>query len=245
MGELDGRVAIVTGAGAGLGRAIAGRLADAGAHVVVFEIDGASAEQAAQELGGEFRQVDVSDGAQVDEAVRSFDRVDILVNNAGVSHVGKELHEVTDHEWHRSIDVMQHGAFYCMRAVAPGMLERGKGAIVNIASIRSETPNRERVAYCAPKAAVLMMTRCAAADWGDRGLRVNCISPGFQRTPMWDADIEAGVVDGDRLLAGVPAGRVGDPNEVGDLVVFLCSDRALYISGANVVIDGGTNSALV
>jgi len=105
-------VAIVTGAGAGLGRAIAGRLADAGAHVVVFEIDGASAEQAAQELGGEFRQVDVSDGAQVDQAVRSLDRVDILVNNAGVSHVGKELHEVTDHEWHRSIDVMQHGAFY-------------------------------------------------------------------------------------------------------------------------------------
>src|SRR3954468_24402282 len=111
MGELDGRVAIVTGAGAGLGRAIAGRLADAGAKVVVFEIDGESAARAADELGGEFRKVDVSDGSQVDEAVRSVGAVDILVNNAGVSHVGKELHEVTDHEWHRSVDVMQHGAF--------------------------------------------------------------------------------------------------------------------------------------
>src|SRR3954465_15199040 len=127
MGELDGRVAIVTGAGTGLGRAIAGRLADAGAHVVVFEIDGESAERAAGELAGDFRQVDVSDRDQVEEAVQSFDRVDILVNNAGVSHVGKELHEVTDHEWHRSIDVMQHGAFYCMRAVARGCWSAARG----------------------------------------------------------------------------------------------------------------------
>src|SRR4029079_3066443 len=99
---------------------------------------------------------------QVDQAVRSLDRVDILVNNAGVSHVGKELHDVTDHECHGSIEVMQHGGCYCMRTVAPGMLERGKGAIVNIASIRSETPNRERGAYCPAKATVAVSAPCGA-----------------------------------------------------------------------------------
>jgi NAD(P)-dependent dehydrogenase (short-subunit alcohol dehydrogenase family) len=255
MGELDGRLAVVTGGGTGLGFAIADRLAEAGAGLVLFEINPESGRAAAAELAAKHGvaarsyPVDVSDRRQVQEAVASVaddaGPVDILVNNAGVSHVGKELHDVTDAEWDASIGVMQNGTFYCMRAIAPQMLERRRGSIVNIASIRGTVSGRERAPYCVPKAAIVMMTRAGAADWADRGVRVNSVSPGFQHTPMWDADIESGAVDGQRLLAMVPAGRIGEPREVGDLVVFLCSDRAAYITGADVLIDGGLTTAMV
>ena len=206
MGELDGRVAIVTGAGAGLGRAIAGRLADAGARVVVFEIDGESA-RAPRRAGrrvpaGRRRRREPRSTRPFARSVRSTSW-----STTRASRVGKELHEVTDHEWHRSIDVMQaRRLLACGPWRRPCPAGRGLNREHRVDPL-GDARDRERIAYCAPKAAVLMMTRCAAADWGDRGLRVNCISPGFQRTPMWDADIEAGVVDGDRLLAGVPAGR--------------------------------------
>jgi NAD(P)-dependent dehydrogenase (short-subunit alcohol dehydrogenase family) len=253
--RLAGRVAIVTGGAAGLGRAIAGSLAAAGAQVAVFDVDGDGADRAARELEAQHgtaamaEPVDVSSRDQVERGVAAvverLGSVDVLVNNAGVSHVGKPTHEVTDEEWHRSLDVMQTGVFYCMRAVAPIMLARRRGAIVNVASIRAEIPNRERIAYCAPKAAVVMMTRVAAAEWAADGIRVNAVSPGFQETPMWRRDVQRGVVDEERYLGMVPMGRLGDPHEVGQLVCFLCSDEAGYITGANVTIDGALTSALV
>jgi NAD(P)-dependent dehydrogenase (short-subunit alcohol dehydrogenase family) len=248
---LDGRVAIVTGAGTGLGRGIAEELARAGAAIAVAEIDSASAEQAATELtslGVEARAypTDVSKREQVDAAfdgaVRDFGQVDIVVNNAGISRVGPHTQDVTDEEWHDSIAVMQTGVFYCMRAAGRHMLPRKSGSVVNISSIRGFSPNPGRMTYCAPKAAVLMMTKVAAGEWAAHGVRVNAICPGVLRTPMWDADVARGAIDETFYLDVVPAHRLGTPVEVGKLAVYLCSDAAAYVTGAALTIDGALTS---
>ncbi len=247
MGVLDGRVAIVTGSGAGLGRGIAQELADAGAGIAVLEVDADSAKLAAEELGragveARAYPADVADRQQVDDTfeavVRDFGRLDIVVNNAGISRVGPHTQDVTDEDWHDSIAVMQTGVFYCMRAAARIMLPQKSGSVVNISSIRGFSPNPGRMSYCAPKAAVLMMTKVAAGEWAPHGVRVNAIAPGVLRTPMWDRDAERGAVDEPRILETVPAHRLGLPSEVGKLVVFLSSDDAAYITGAVHTIDG-------
>jgi len=252
MAELAGRVAIVTGGGSGLGEAIAHAMAAAGASVALFEIDPASGEATADAIVAEHGvdarayTVNVADRASVEAGVAAtlaeLGRLDILVNNAGVSHVGPHTQDVTDHEWFQSISVMQTGVFFCTRAVSQTFLAQRSGAIVNIASIRGFSPNPGRLAYCAPKAAVLMMTKVTAAEWAGHGVRVNAISPGVQRTPMWDADVARGAIDNDFYVNLVPMKRLGEPREVGELAVFLCSDRAGYITGASVTIDGALTS---
>ena len=248
MGALDGRVAIVTGAGAGLGEGIARELAAAGANLAVLEIDEESgprsAEQIAQAHGVEARAYrtdvskskDVSDG--FDAVMRDFGRLDIAVNNAGISRIGPHTQDVSDEDWLESIAVMQTGVFYCMRAAARIMIPQKSGSVVNISSIRGFSPNPGRMSYCAPKAAVLMMTKVAAGEWAPHGVRCNAIAPGVLRTPMWDRDAARGAVDEPRILETVPAHRLGLPSEVGKLVVFLSSDDAAYITGAVHTIDG-------
>ena len=251
MGVLDGKVAIVTGAGTGLGRGIAQELAEAGASIAVLEIDGDAAVVAADEIaqaGVESRAypTDVSVSKQVDDAfaaaARDFGCLDIVVNNAGISRVGPHTQDVTDEDWIESIAVMQTGVFYCMRAAGRIMLPQKSGSIVNISSIRGFSPNPGRMTYCAPKAAVIMMTSVAAGEWAPHGIRVNAIAPGVLRTPMWDADVARGAIDEQYYIDTVPAGRLGLPTEVGKLVVFLSSDDASYITGGVHTIDGALTS---
>ncbi|GDX24940.1 short-chain dehydrogenase [Actinomycetes bacterium] len=247
MKKLDQKVAIVTGAAQGIGRAIAGELALAGAHIAVFDLNIDAAHAAAAEISklgvtSKGYAVDVSKSKVVDDAfsqvVSDFGRLDILVNNAGVSFVGPHIKDVTDEVWDISLGVMQSGVFYCMRAATRYFLPQRSGSVVNISSIRGFTSNPGRIAYCATKAAVIMMTRVAAAEWAPYGVRANAIAPGVQRTPMWDIDVELGVVDEERVLRVTPAGRLGDPNEIGKLAVFLCSDDAQFINGDCITIDG-------
>jgi NAD(P)-dependent dehydrogenase (short-subunit alcohol dehydrogenase family) len=251
MGALRGKTAIVTGAGTGLGFGIAQELAAGGANVAVLEIDEASGPRAAEELGrggveSRAYHVDVANRQQVDDAfaavVRDFGGLDIVVNNAGISRVGPHTQDVTDEDWHDSIAVMQTGVFYCLRAAGRIMLPQGSGSVVNISSIRGFSPNPGRMTYCAPKAAVIMMTRVAAAEWASAGVRVNAIAPGVLRTPMWDADVARGAIDEQFYLDFVTMHRLGMPADVGKLVVFLCSENAAYITGAVHTIDGALTS---
>jgi NAD(P)-dependent dehydrogenase (short-subunit alcohol dehydrogenase family) len=248
---LSGKVAIVTGAGTGLGLGIARELALAGADIAVLERDAGSAQTAASELAAHGVRArsyptDVSDRAQVDAAfeaaLRDLGRLDIVVNNAGISRVGPHTQDVTDEDWHDSVAVMQTGVFYCMRAAGRIMVPQQSGSVVNISSIRGFSPNPGRMTYCAPKAAVIMMTKVAAGEWAGDGVRVNAIAPGVLRTPMWDADVARGAIDEEFYLDVVPMHRLGTPAEVGKLVVFLCSDAAAYITGTVHTIDGALTS---
>jgi NAD(P)-dependent dehydrogenase (short-subunit alcohol dehydrogenase family) len=250
--DLRDRVAIVTGAGTGLGLAIAHELARAGAHIAVLELDPESGAAAAEALAREHDRraisipTDVRDRAGVDAAfdavAAEFGRLDIAVNNAGISRVGPHTQDVTDEDWQDSIDVMQTGVFYCMRAAGRIMLPQKRGSVVNISSIRGFSPNPGRIAYCAAKGAVIMMTKVAAGEWTPEGVRVNAIAPGVERTPMWDADVARGAIDESFYVDLVPARAIGDPADVGRLVAYLCSDHASYISGAVMTIDGALTS---
>ena len=251
MGVLDGRVAIVTGAGKGLGNGIAQELAKEGSAIAVLEVDRDSSDAAAAELAGlgvdaRSYPTDVADGAQVDAAfeatVRDLGRLDIVVNNAGISRVGPHTHEVTDEDWHDSIAVMQTGVFYGMRAAGRIMVPQRSGSVINISSIRGFSPNPGRMTYSTPKAAVIMMTKIAAGEWAQHGIRVNAICPGVLRTPMWDNDVARGEIDEQAVLDIVPAHRLGLPWEVGRLAVYLASDDAEYVTGAVLTIDGALTS---
>jgi NAD(P)-dependent dehydrogenase (short-subunit alcohol dehydrogenase family) len=174
--------------------------------------------------------------------VEDFGRLDTVVNNAGISRVGPHTHEVTDEDWLDSIAVMQTGVFFGMRAAGRIMMEQGGGSIVNISSIRGFSPNPGRMTYCAPKAAVIMMTHIAAGEWAEHGIRVNAVAPGVLRTPMWDADVARGAIDEQFYLDIVPAKRLGTPADVGKLVVYLASDASSYMNGSCLTIDGALTS---
>lgn len=243
MSEKPLRV-IVTGGGGGIGREICEEFADRGARVAVWDLTEDLGLPVAVALpDAQAFAVDITDSAAVDRAVESttaaFGGIDVLINNAGVSRVGDHTHELSDEIWNQSIGVMQTGVFFCSRAVGRKMIDQRKGAIVNISSIRGFSPNPGRLAYCAAKSAVIIMTQVMAAEWGPYGIRVNAVAPGVQATGMWKKEVALGLYEEQDYIDMIPARRIGDPREVGRLCAFLASDEAAYITGACVTIDGG------
>jgi NAD(P)-dependent dehydrogenase (short-subunit alcohol dehydrogenase family) len=244
---LSGRVCIVTGAGQGIGRAIALALAREGALVAVADIDGKMAGDVAAELCGEGGEaiaatVDVSQRAQVSawvDAVDSrFGRIDVLVNNAGIVLMAPTL-EITEEQWQQVQSVNLMGALFCSQAAAKVMLRQGSGNIINIASIAAHRSSPEASAYSASKAGLLALTGVMAAEWGPHNIRVNSISPTGVETRMGLQLRQLNPEKFERRDARIPLRRNAQVEDVAGAAVFLASDRASYITGRDLLIDGG------
>jgi len=240
VNSFEGHVALVTGGASGIGQATARRLARDGARVAVLDRDGDGVRAVADELGGPAFEVDVRDGDAVRAAVAAtvelLGGLTILVNNAGVGDL-RPMHTVDERLWHRLLDVNLTGTYHAMAAAVPVMLEAGRGAIVNNASVSGMSPTRNEAAYSAAKAGVIALTASGALEYGPT-IRVNCVAPGFIRTPLtaiWDQYPEAFAP----IEEAIPLRRIGEAEEVADVIAFLCSDAAAYVTGHTLVVDGG------
>ncbi|MBU3964520.1 SDR family oxidoreductase [Patescibacteria group bacterium] len=249
MFDLNGKVAIVTGARRGMGRTHSLLLAQAGARVVVSDIDLKECEKVVAEIkkaGGQAIVVkcDVTNKKDIDQMVsktiKEFGKIDILVNNAGICQF-KPFLELTEEEWDRTLDINLKGYFLCAQAVGKEMAKQKSGVIINIASVAMGQvgvgfPNI--VHYCASKGGIAAMTEALAVELAPYNIRVNAVAPGMIETPMIDP-IKQDPKAMEAILAKVPMRRVAKPEEVSNLVVFLASDESSYMTGSMVVIDGG------
>lgn len=249
------RVAVVTGAARGIGRAIAMRLAADGAAVVVNDIERAGAQAVAREIsraGGQALAVAGSVACEDDiirlfaRVRRDFGRLDILVNNAGVDAVAG-VAEMDYAAWRRLQSVDLDGAFLCVKHAAPLLVAAGSGSIVNISSIHALATQPARAAYAAAKAGLLGLTKALALELGPRGIRVNAILPGYIRTEIWSQWLDR--TDPESTIRKIadqhPLRRVGAPEDVAGAVAFLASDDARFVSGTTLVVDGGLTAAFV
>ena len=255
MRGLKDKVAIVTGGGQGIGRAIVVRLAQEGADVVIGDLNTDAASAVADEVQAAGRRALVvrTDVAQakdrralVDAALAKFGKIDILVNNAGIVRVSDPL-KITEEEWDLIQAVNVKGTYFTCQAVLPHMLERGQGKIVNLASIAAKAGSTTFIHYNVSKASVVALTRNLAVAYGKRGINVNCVCPGIVDTEMWaKIDRETaplmGMQPGEftkHRVGTIALGRMERPEEVGDVVAFLCSDDARYITGQAINVEGG------
>lgn len=244
--SLAGKVAWVTGASKGLGRAMASALAKAGASVAITARTADDLDKLAAELRQDGHRItvlpgSVADSGRMDECAESImaahGRLDVLVNNAGISPLFKRSEHITDAEWSLVLDVNLDGAFYCCRAAGRHMLEQGSGSIVNISSVHGTTGFGRIAPYAASKGALEALTRVLAVEWADRGVRVNSLAPGYFRT-----DLSGGLMAsnwGEKIEHEIPLGRIGEDGELAGAVVFLASDASRYITGSTLFVDGG------
>ena len=242
MGELDGRGALVTGGGSGIGASVCRWLAAAGAQVAVVDRDPSSADAVARPIGGVALVADVRDsdavGRAVAEAADRLGSLRIVVNNAGLGGL-RRLEDYTDREWERLLAVNLTGAFSIIRAAAPHLRRAGGGSIVNVSSLSGSIPTRGEAPYSVAKAGLLALTCSAALELAPT-IRVNAVSPGFIDTPL-----TAGLFELDGVRAGLeartPMGRIGNAEEVAATIGYLCTDAASYVTGHNLVVDGGAH----
>lgn len=247
-GILDGKIALITGASSGIGRATAKIFAREGARLVLADVAGAGGQetlQAVKEMGTEgiFIKTDVSKSADVDAmvaaAVSTYGRLDCAFNNAGIGGRGVLTHEYTEDEWNRVLAVNLTGVWLCMKAEIIQMLKQNRGAIVNTSSIMGLTGAIRVPAYTAAKHGVAGITKAAALEYARHGIRINAVCPAPIYTPMLmgafekKPDLEA------RYARSEPMKRIGQPEEVGEAVAWLCSDRASYMTGLPMPVDGG------
>ena len=253
--ELSGQVAIVTGAGRGIGRATALELAQMGADIVVAELDREVAERTAAEVKGLGRRVsvvrtDVTSRddltTMADRARAEFGRIDVLVNNAGIYRAAAPL-EVTEEHWDAIMNVNAKAVFFATQAVLPTMIAQKRGAIVSLASMAGKIGNRNNLPYNASKAAVISMTKSLALAHAADGIRVNCVCPGFVETDMWTyVSREQGKLMGltpeeftRQRASQVPLGRMERPEDVASVIGFLVSSKSGYMTGQALSVDGG------
>jgi NAD(P)-dependent dehydrogenase (short-subunit alcohol dehydrogenase family) len=241
MGLLEGHRAVVTGGGSGIGRATCLRMAEEGARVAVVDIDSSRAESVAKEIEGLAYGVDVTDydalAGAIDDAAAKLGGLSVAFNNAGTSTMA-HIHEWRLEEWERIVGINLTGVFHGMRATIPHMLANGDGRVVSTASISGTRPASGEAPYSAAKAAVVALTANAALEYGPT-VRVNAISPGMIRTPLTEPMFEIFPDLEERFVTGTPVERVGEPDDIADVVVFLCSDLARFVTGQNLVVDGG------
>jgi NAD(P)-dependent dehydrogenase (short-subunit alcohol dehydrogenase family) len=241
--KLDGRVALVTGGGRGIGREIARCFIEAGARTIIAEVDSATGEATAKEFGplAHFLELDVSKSASVDEAavkvMSEYGQIDILVNNAAIC-INSDAADTTDATWRRQMDINLDGVFYCCRAFGRHMISRGSGSIVNISSTAAVIDIRPQhhIAYSAAKAGVAQLSRVLASEWARHGVRVNAVLPGYTKTAM---PLGAGKELISKWMEMIPMGRWLEPAEIAASVFFLASDAASGVTGHLMVVDGG------
>lgn len=249
MGLVDGKAAFVTGAGSGIGRSIARLLAAEGARVAACDVDEAGVKETAAQIeggGGEAiafatdvtREDDVA--RAVERCVDAFGRIDCAVNNAGISGTPGAIQDVDFAAWQRTLDINLSGVFLCLKYELPRMVAQGGGAIVNVASGAGLIAVPLMSPYCASKHAVLGLTKTAAVENARTGVRVNAVCPGSTDTPMIQATIAGNAAMEKMILRSMPGGRLGEPDEVAQAAVWLCSDRASFVSGESMLVDGAS-----
>lgn len=246
--EMNGKVALVTGAGAGIGKACALAFARAGASVLVSDVDETGGEETvalAEEQGGRasFFRSDVSRSADaralVAAAVESYGGLDYAVNNAGIEGIQAPTAECSEENWDRTIAVNLKGIWLCMRYEIPELLDRGGGAIVNMASVAGLVGFRNLPAYCASKGGIVQLTKTAALEYATQGIRINAICPGVILTAMVERLLGSDPENEKAFTQLEPVGRFGRPEEIADAALWLCSDAASFVTGHSLTVDGG------